>query len=210
MTVSRHWLLCDSLHRQVHHSLMYAVFVVLKCFWAVACLLFLVPHCPYFSSYLVFNTFYTLAVLCVTTSSIKSTLQSVATASGWSIHIMWLLSIYILSTICSYHCIHQMLMQSPHCPICKAGLPPQNPIHPNFSCEFAPVISNSFLICVGFSGAVNDLVTKYKLDKADTAAKRKCTSLEGEKLLEAVNSANVQGWVMWQLVNYIQLTILFL
>ena len=87
-------------------------------------------------------------------------------------------------------------MQSPHCPICKAGLPPQNPIHPNFSCEFAPVVSNSFLICVGFSGAVNDLVTKYKLDKADTAAKRKCTSLEGEKLLEAVNSANVQGWVM--------------
>ena len=36
----------------------------------------------------------------------------------------------------SYQCVRRMLMQSPHCPMCKAGLPPQKPIHPNFTCEF--------------------------------------------------------------------------
>ena len=35
----------------------------------------------------------------------------------------------------SYRCVRRMLVQSPHCPICKAGLPPQNSIHPNFSCK---------------------------------------------------------------------------
>ena len=36
----------------------------------------------------------------------------------------------------SFKCITQTLGQSPQCPLCKSGLPLQNPIHPNFSCEY--------------------------------------------------------------------------
>ena len=40
--------------------------------------------------------------------------------------------------------------------------------------------------------AVNDLVTKYKLQK-ESSAKRKCNSAEGQRLLDAVGSASVKG-----------------
>ena len=66
----------------------------------------------------------------------RSILLSVVTVSGTSTlpHSCYILP-DPLSLPQSYSCVRQMLVQSPHCPMCKAGLPPQNPIHPNFSRE---------------------------------------------------------------------------
>ena len=82
-------------------------------------------------------------------------------------------------------------MQSPHCPICKAGLPPQNPIHPNFSCECSSILF-LFVVIHSIVFVVNDLVTKYKLQKVGSA-KRRCFSNEGQKLMEAVTAASDDG-----------------
>ena len=40
--------------------------------------------------------------------------------------------------------------------------------------------------------AVNDLVTKYKLQK-DGSAKRRCFSNEGQRLIDAVTAASDEG-----------------
>ena len=94
----------------------------------------------------------------------------------------------------SYRCIRRMLHQSPHCPICKAGLPPQNPIHPNFSCKWLHLLVACFMFCFC---SVNDLVTKYKLEKADSA-KRRCSSLESQRLLDAVSAAGWRWLAIWR------------
>ena len=83
-------------------------------------------------------------------------------------------------------------MQSPHCPICKAGLPPQNPIHPNFSRECQDFLLSFFVIAHSFLFAVNDLVTKYKLQKVGSA-KRRCFANEGQRLIDAVTAASDEG-----------------
>ena len=49
----------------------------------------------------------------------------------------------------------------------------------------------SVCVCVCVC-TVNDLVTKYKLQKVGSA-KRKCYSTGGQNLLEAVNSADEEG-----------------
>ena len=125
----------------------------------------------------------------------RSTLQCVDTVSGRS-SLSSLLAIFtnFIIPLPSYRCVRRMLMQSPHCPICKAGLPPQNPIHPNFSCKFeGPLCLFNILACTHLLvHAVNDLVTKYKLQKVGSA-KRRCNSDEGRRLLEAVSSASDEG-----------------
>ena len=52
---------------------------------------------------------------------------------------------------------------------------------------FLFVVSSSFVLFV-----VNDLVTKYKLQKVGSA-KRRCFSNEGQRLIDAVTAASDEG-----------------
>lgn len=128
------------------------------------------------------------AALCATTSLKKFTRLFVGTASGKLLSLPRYLSTHHCSRI-SYSCIRRMLLQSPHCPICKVGFPPQNPIHPSFSRKTLHTLVTCFIfhLCL-----VNDLVTKYKLEKADSA-KHRCCSTDSKKLLETVSAASDDG-----------------
>lgn len=130
----------------------------------------------------------------VPTSTFLNIYTRLRVREGWRSIFIWCLlcagnkASILPCFLSSFKCMRDV-RQPPQCPVCKSGLPLQNPIHPNFSHEYIHHIHLYLLATMGvLPTSVNDVVANY------------CAEAQAEQLIEQVHLCE---WVYMYMSCYI-------